>query len=202
MVSVPAGGAARAGDQQSHQRSGQDPALLGMAGRLGGMVFGLGIILVLWSLVQLGGCASEYHVRAVAPPPGWDQAPPAGLGRVCVLRPQTFGAVAGVRHYDNGVLVGVTRGARTFFCYLATPGWHRLSAVTDNRAVLMLAVAPGQTAYARLELRMGPDALFAVPPAQGLTIARELTYVVASPAEPGLEPPTRSPVAALPAQAP
>lgn len=179
-------------------RLGRDPALFGLVGRLGGLVFCVGIALIIWSLVGLGGCASEYHVRAVAPPASLGQPPLAGLGRVCVLRPQTFGAVAGVRHYDNGALVGVTRGARTFFCYRVRPGWHRLSAVTDNRAVLMLAVAPGQTAYARLELRMGPDALVAVQPAQGPAMAQGLTYVVSSPAEPGVEAPSRAPVAALP----
>lgn len=57
--------------------------------------------------------------------------PPAGLAKICVVRPQSrvLSYTAIVR--DNGHLVGGTEG-ESFFCYLAAPGTHRMVTQTGR----------------------------------------------------------------------
>lgn len=70
-----------------------------------------------WSLIVLSlslslsllGCHLGYHVEVRQKPELDPRTPHPSLAKVCVLRPQTFGALAAFQHYDNGRLVGVSR---------------------------------------------------------------------------------------------
>lgn len=145
----------------------------------------------------LVACQPDYHLRAVSPPPVDPLAAPPGLGTICVLRPQAFGAVARALHYDNGHLVGVTQGAAVTFCYLVQPGWHDLMGYTDNEARLRVQVPPSGRVYARYTLRVGPDLLEPLAETDARSLFPRLTYVEAVPAHPGVRPLLKTPVPAL-----
>lgn len=159
-----------------------------------------GIILpvaVYFAGLSLSGCHSEYRVEYAARPEvnPWAQRP--NLATICILRPQTFGALATFLHFDNGRFVGVTRGARVFFCYLAQPGLHRLVARSDNDAELKLEAAAGGRYFVRLEVRFGPDGLTLVGEGYARRWVGRLRYVVTHPDRKGAILPYRLPVPAL-----
>jgi hypothetical protein len=147
--------------------------------------------------VALWGCHLGYRVDVVATPEVDPLARPAGLATICVLRPQTFGALATFQHYDNGRLVAVTQGSRIYACHLAEPGWHRLVARSDNDAALDLKVRAGELHFVQLEVRLGPDAIRVVDPDEGLRAVPRMRYVVAVPTAGG-PPLCKRPVPAAP----
>ncbi|HNF97834.1 MAG TPA: hypothetical protein PKL17_12195 [Pseudomonadota bacterium] len=51
---------------------------------------------------------------------------PKGTGQICVIRPQRVALLVPAVVHDGGKLVGMTQGP-SYFCYLAAPGYHRLS---------------------------------------------------------------------------
>ena len=143
------------------------------------------------------GCAGDYRLGRVSPPPVSPWRPVAGLGTICVVRPQSFGALATGLHFDNGHLVGVTRGAGVYFCYRAQPGWHLVSARTDNDANLWVDLPTGGRAFVRYELRIGPDALVAMTEARARALLPTLDFVRAVPVSPGVRAPLRRPAPAV-----
>ena len=161
----------------------------------GGTVIMLGIALILCGL--FGGCYQGYSVETVSRPQVDPWQPVSGKGTLCVLRPQSFGALATVLHFDNGWLVGATRGAGVYFCYHVAPGWHRLVARTDNDARLRVLVRPGERRFVQVVLRMGPESLEPVSEAQARTWIPRLSYVVARPDDTGRPRPFRGTVPAL-----
>lgn len=138
------------------------------------------VLLLLWVGPQIG-CNTDYRIIRVSPPPVDPWRPSGQVGTICVVRPQSFGAVATALHHDNRHLVGVSRGAGVYFCYRALPGWHRLTARTDNTAELWVNVPPAGRAFARYELRLGPDALLPLTEARARELLPRLTFIQAVP---------------------
>ncbi len=87
---------------------------------MGLRTFGLGMGL----LALTSGCTS-YAIQIHTPPPVPPIGPP-GAGRICVVRPHRVAMLVPAIVHDNGKLVGMTQGP-SYFCYLAAPGYHRLS---------------------------------------------------------------------------
>jgi hypothetical protein len=95
----------------------------------------------------LAGCASYHLVEPSVPPVDVASAPPAGLARVCVLRPSSEVAAVPFAVRDNDQLVGATRGA-SYFCYHAEPGDHHItSAAENNRSETWLTTVSGRSYY-------------------------------------------------------
>lgn len=67
---------------------------------------------------------------------------PADVGRVCVVRTSHLAQAVAFPTYDNGTLVGATKGP-THFCYLVAPGAHEIAMKADNEAKVALTVEPG-----------------------------------------------------------
>lgn len=67
---------------------------------------------------------------------------PAEVGRVCVARTSDLARAVAFPTWDNGTLVGATKGP-THFCYLAAPGPHRLTMKGDNDADASVVVESG-----------------------------------------------------------
>jgi len=119
------------------------------------------------------GCAPGYlNVSVEARPAS------ATAATICLARPAGFfGSAVNFRHYDNGILVHVTKGNGLQACYLAGPGWHRLIAESDNRARLDIQVVAGQVYLVHVEPRMGPDALHLLTGARATTLSASLPLV-------------------------
>ena len=60
-----------------------------------------------------------------------------GTAQVCVVRPDRMARQASMPVRDNGRLVGATRGA-TFSCWLAAPGEHQITSVSDDTGPMLL----------------------------------------------------------------
>lgn len=145
-------------------------------------------------VVFLSGCHLGYHVEVQQKPELDPWSPHASLAKVCVLRPQTFGALAAFQHYDNGRLVGVSQGQEVYFCYLAHPGQHHLIARSDNDAELELWLRPGQLQFIRLTVAMGPDSISRLDSEAAFKILKDLRYVTAEPTVSDVPHPCRHPV--------
>lgn len=142
------------------------------------------------------GCNTDYRISRVSPPPVDPWRPSGQVGTICVVRPQSFGAVATALHHDNRRLVGVSRGSGVYFCYRAQPGWHHLTAYTDNTAELWVNVPPAGSAFARYELRVGPDALLPLTEARARVLLPRLAFIQAVPVTPRVPAPLRVPAPA------
>jgi hypothetical protein len=155
------------------------------------------LVLVSLLLAASGVACHGYRVDLAEAPrvSPWEGRTDAGT--VCVLRPQTFAALAQAVHTDDGRVVGVTQGARVFFCYHASPGRHRLTALTDNEPILDVVVRPGQPTFVRLELGMGPDALLEISESEARALLPDLDAVEARPTSADVEPVTDEVVPAL-----
>src|SRR5438477_411593 len=81
----------------------------------------------------LGGCTGAGYrlAQSRAAPLDLASQPPAGQAKICVLRPQSKILSFTALVYDNGRLVGGTRG-ESYFCYLAEPGDHVISAAVER----------------------------------------------------------------------
>jgi len=148
-------------------------------------------------VLALSACHLGYRVEVVDRP----EVDPAGsdphLAMICVLRPQSFGALASFQHYDNGRLVGVTQGARVYFCYRVWPGGHQLTARSDNDADLAVNVMAGERCYVELRVNFGPDDLQPMAASEAQARLGQLRYVVATPQLAGVPPVCRDPVPEL-----
>ena len=149
-------------------------------------------------LSLLGACHLGYHVE-LHPRPLLDPVTPhPRLAKICLLRPQTFGALAAFQHYDNDRLVGVTQGAGVYFCYLAHAGLHNLVARSDNEARLQLWLHPRQVQYVQLKVAMGPDRIFRVDAPRARRLLPKLSYVVATPTASDIPAPCPHPIPPAP----
>ncbi|MBX3189810.1 MAG: hypothetical protein KF819_22485 [Labilithrix sp.] len=75
--------------------------------------------------------------------------PAAGEGafaRVCVIRTSRFAQAVAFPTWDNGVLVGATKGP-TFFCYKAEPGDHVIAINADEETRVSLRAEAGKSYY-------------------------------------------------------
>ncbi len=131
--------------------------------------------------LALSACHLGYHVEVLQKPVVDPWTPTGDVAKVCVLRPQTFGALAAFQHYDNGRLVGVSQGRRVYFCYLVRPGNHHLIARSDNDASLDIWLQAGQVLFIQLEVAMGPDNISRVDTESARKILKNLSYIVAEP---------------------
>ena len=71
---------------------------------------------------------------------------PKEFARVCAIRTEVYAAQLAFPTYDNGTLVGVTKGA-TFFCYQAEPGDHTIRVDSDPPFATELHAEAGQSYY-------------------------------------------------------
>ena len=82
-------------------------------------------------LALLLACAPYEIVQTPSPPVELAGAPQGNMGKICVVRPQARALSYPAEVRDNGNLVGATRG-QSYFCYLAEPGAHRLTAFDES----------------------------------------------------------------------
>lgn len=78
-------------------------------------------------------------------------APPNGVARVCVLRPDREASDVTMEIRDNGRLVGATRGT-TYFCYLAAPGDHQITSIDDDTGPTLLSARAGARYWLHQEI--------------------------------------------------
>lgn len=71
---------------------------------------------------------------------------PREFARVCAIRTEVYAAQLAFPTYDNGALVGVTKGA-TFFCYKAEPGEHTIRVDSDPPFSTELHAEAGKSYY-------------------------------------------------------
>ncbi len=88
------------------------------------------------------------------PVPAPSGAIPPNLSRVCVIRGESFDDKTPFPTWDNGALVGATRGG-TYFCYLAEPGIHELTMGNENRATIAGILEPGKGYFLQHETLPG-----------------------------------------------
>src|SRR5262245_11754799 len=109
--------------------------------------------------VALAACTPAY-VTVLKDPPAIDarRTPPAGVGRICLLRPSIVGGVLIYVVRDNDVLVSVL-GASGYSCYLAEPGVHVVSSdaaehhtgTPHHRVDRSIALKAGERRYLRYD---------------------------------------------------
>ncbi len=97
--------------------------------------------------LSLGACASPEKRHFIESPLGRSPfagstaaelgAVPAGVARVCVIRPERAAASVTMEVRDNGRLVGATRGT-SYFCWLAAPGEHQITSIDDDTGPTLL----------------------------------------------------------------
>lgn len=117
--------------------------------------------ILLLLLSWLAAC-SPFRVMVTGTPPQDAQiVPPEGMGLICILRPHSIGLALTVPVYDNGLLVGATRGP-SYFCYPAQAGTHIVNSHTAPPRTLEVTVVGGETLYLHQELRVGADRLSVV----------------------------------------
>jgi hypothetical protein len=85
-----------------------------------------------------------------APIPAADGSP-SDFARVCVIRTSRFAQAVTFPTWDNGVLVGATRGP-TFFCYKAEPGDHTIAIEADEPTRVALRAEGGKSYYLRQKI--------------------------------------------------
>ena len=100
---------------------------------------------VLFGLVAVG--CSPYRVSQPQGAVLHPFAPiPQEFARVCAIRTEVYAAQLAFPTYDNGELVGVTKGA-TFFCYKAEPGEHTIRVDSDPPFATELHAEAGKSYY-------------------------------------------------------
>ena len=72
------------------------------------------------------GCTGYRMTTEQPPPPHVMSSAPPNVGQICVVRPHSVASLAPIVVWDNGRLVGLTKGP-TYFCYLAEPGPHEIA---------------------------------------------------------------------------
>lgn len=91
-----------------------------------------------------------------------------GLARVCVIRDSHLAQAVTFPVYDNGKLVGATRGP-SYFCYLAEPGEHEIEIEADDPEVAKLRAAPGRAYFLSQEV----DNIFGYVKARAVWLERD-----------------------------
>ncbi len=105
----------------------------------------------------LVGCAGYQVVPTPAPADALFAPAPAGMSKVCILRPQSkvLATTAVVR--DNDHLVGGTDG-ESYFCYTAQPGEHRIVAEAERQSAEVVAnTKAGSTYYLKQDVQTGTE---------------------------------------------
>lgn len=103
---------------------------------------------LLWMGLLASGCSS-YAIQIHTPPLQLPQGPP-GTGQICVIRPQRVAMLVPAVVKDNDKLVGMTQGP-SYFCYLAAPGYHRLSTIFGDDIDQRLGTGTAQDLTVRVE---------------------------------------------------
>ena len=148
------------------------------------------------ALLGASACTPGYDVYTVRWPVVDPRTPRDAVATVCVLRPQSFGAPAPFLIFDNGQLVGLSRGARVYSCHLARPGVHRIVARSDNDAAAEVRLRAGQRVFLRLQVNVGADELFVLRDDEGVRLLHRLRYVVTERTSADVPAPARQPIAA------
>jgi hypothetical protein len=96
-------------------------------------------------LLVLGSTACSSWRTA---PPATPVVAPAGaiasdVARICVVRTSHLAQAVAFPTWDNGTLVGATKGP-THFCWLAAPGKHELTMEADHVATASVTAEPGR----------------------------------------------------------
>lgn len=148
------------------------------------------LALLLPILAALSGCTGYHLVTNPAPALDLRAPPPAGMARICVVRPQSRVLSYTAVLHDNGRLVGATQG-QTSFCYLAEPGEHRITTEAVRKAEEATAYArAGETYYLEQAVDYGTEGVHIsvawIDPAAAEAAARGCRSVVLT-AAPGHE---------------
>ncbi len=91
----------------------------------------------------LGGCSAWATTAPERPVVGPSGPPPAEVARVCVVRTSHLAQAVAFPTWDNGTLVGATKGP-THFCWLAAPGRHELAMKADNDVKVAVTMEAGR----------------------------------------------------------
>ena len=123
------------------------------------------VILLLVSLLILGGCAST-HMNTV---PGEQRSskPTPGKALVYFVRPSSFGGAVQSTIYDGNDYIG-TVSANTHVAYQAAPGKHMFMVVGESADFMRADLNAGKIYYAQVIARMGFwKARFSLVPSNG-----------------------------------
>lgn len=131
--------------------------------------------ILLLLLSWLSACSPYRVIITSAPPQDAQTAPPEGMGLICILRPHSIGSALTAPVYDNGLLIGATKGP-SYFCYVAQAGTHIVASHTAPTRTLAVAVAGGETLYLHQELRIGADRLSVVSAATAQQMLERCDY--------------------------
>lgn len=131
---------------------------------------------LLFLLLSWVSACSPYRVIITgAPPQDAQTTPPEGMGLICILRPHSIGSALTAPVYDNGLLIGATKGP-SYFCYAAQVGVHLVTSHTAPTRTLAVTVAGGETLYLHQELRIGADRLSVVSTATARQMLERCDY--------------------------
>ena len=109
----------------------------------------LHLLLALPSILAPLGCSSFGVTTSEMPAVAPFTASETGDAKVCVFRSGIPAPLFTTTVRDNGALVGATKD-RTYFCYLAEPGVHRIvSDGTYGETEATFEAAPGRRYYVR-----------------------------------------------------
>jgi hypothetical protein len=156
------------------------------------------LALTLTALVLGGSACSPYRIAAPHGEVLHPFAPiPTEFARVCVIRTSRMAQAVTFTTFDNGALVGATKGP-TFFCYKAEPGDHALRIEADEPTSVTLHAEGGKSYYLHQKvpfaLMLRCDAAWVSEP-----VARDLvddsTYEVLTQTPSGAAPPDPIPFA-------
>jgi hypothetical protein len=159
---------------------------------------GASAALALTVLALTGAACSPYRIAAPRAEVLHPFAPiPSEFARVCVIRTSHMAQAVTFTTFDNGALVGATKGP-TFFCYKAEPGDHALRIEADEPTSLTFRAEGGQSYYLHQKvpfaLMLRCDAAWVSQP-----VARDLvddsTYEVLTQTPSGEPPPAPIPFA-------
>lgn len=131
----------------------------------------LGLLLVSW----LSACSPYRVIVTHSPPADVQIVPPEGMGLICILRPHSIGWARTVPVYDNGLLLGATKGP-SYFCYVAQAGTHLVDSRSAPNRRLAVTVTAGETRYLHQALRIGADRLSVVSEATAQQMLERCDY--------------------------
>jgi hypothetical protein len=108
-------------------------------------------VLLLASLLVLGGCATSHMLKPEQPP---ELVAKPDAATVVIIRDTFFGGAIVIWNYLDGKMIGETMG-NSYFITTVPAGPHYLVAATENTGVAHFDFKPGKTYYLRQGIAMG-----------------------------------------------
>ncbi len=123
----------------------------------------------------LFGCSGYSVTHASRPLVDALAAPPARLAKICIFRDSLIGSVLTTPIFDNGEIVGATRGPG-HFCYYGTEGLHTLTTKVSDAAAFTIRVDAGRAYFVEHSINVGTDQLFGIDEARARLLADRTRY--------------------------